>query len=156
MRTLLPALALFLLPAGTVQDRRPNLLWIIGEDVGPELECYGHLVYQLKKRWGDVPGPDVIFPPQLCPPCVRFGEKTDHHLLCSDGIYVRFGPEFATMIEEDLLRLPRVSFDEIIVEPRPPPDTSREVLIRAHEVSRSDEFFQLHCTCPDPSHKDKP
>jgi len=29
------------LPAGQKQDRRPNILWILSEDISPELSCYG-------------------------------------------------------------------------------------------------------------------
>ncbi len=39
---LLVALALVLIPSATqAADTRPNIIWIVGEDMGPELGCYG-------------------------------------------------------------------------------------------------------------------
>src|SRR5688572_9861917 len=29
-------------PAMLAADRRPNILWILGDDLGPQLSCYGH------------------------------------------------------------------------------------------------------------------
>jgi len=40
-KTLLLALTLSLASVVMAQDRRPNVVWIVGEDLGPELACYG-------------------------------------------------------------------------------------------------------------------
>ena len=41
LRAMLIAAALALSAAEPAQTKRPNIVWIVGEDMGPELGCYG-------------------------------------------------------------------------------------------------------------------
>ena len=81
-------------------------------------------IYELRKRWGFLPGPDVFFPAQACFICANAHGLWDHER-CLDGAMARFGSKEA---EE------------------------------YHRGSSSDHpgFSKFTCTCPDPSHKDKP
>ena len=41
MKTLLTPFFIFLTALAHAADNRPNIVWIFGEDMGPELGCYG-------------------------------------------------------------------------------------------------------------------